>query len=81
MKILPVPGKRWRSTPLAIFGIAALIVLGGILVIIQSENSYVSQRQEAAGIQAGVIGQSIAAAVDFNEIVLKSSAPTPRPET
>ena len=67
MKILPTPGTRWRTPPLAIFGLALLIVLGGIGIIIQSEGAYISQREEAARIQAGILGQSVAAAVDFND--------------
>ena len=67
MKILPTLGNRWRTPPLAIFGLALLIVLGGIGVIIQSERAYLSQREEAARTQAGVVGQSVAAAVDFND--------------
>ena len=67
MKILPTPGNRWRAPPLTIFGLALLIVLGGIGIIVQSEGAYISQREEAAGIQAGIMGQSVAAAVDFND--------------
>jgi signal transduction histidine kinase/ActR/RegA family two-component response regulator len=68
MKILPTLGRRWRTTPLAIFIVAALIVLGGIAVIAQSEGAYITQREEAARIQAGIMGQSVAAAVDFNDL-------------
>lgn len=69
MRILPTLGHRWRSMPLAIFALALLIVLGGVGVIWQSERAYLTQRQEASRTQAGVVAQSVAAAVDFNDAV------------
>ena len=58
----------WRTTPIAIFAVAILIVLGGIGIVIQSESSYISQRHAAAGTQTRVLAQSVSAAVDFNDM-------------
>src|SRR5690349_890648 len=61
------PSAGWRTTPVAIFAVAILIVLGGIGIVAQSETSYISQRQEVAEGQARVLAQSVSAAVDFND--------------
>src|SRR5215210_449717 len=67
MKILPVPGQSWRSTPIAIFAVALVIVLGGIGIIVQSEWTYNAARDDVATMQATVLGSSVSAAVDFND--------------
>ena len=69
MKILPILGRRWRSMPLAIFALALLILIGGVGVIWQSERAYLQQRQEASRTQAGVVAQSVSAALDFSDAV------------
>ena len=69
-----VPFSGWRSTPIAIFAVAVLIVLGGIGVIVQSEATYTSSRQEAAETQARVVALSSVAAVDFNDVATAQQA-------
>ena len=57
----------WRSAPLAIFGIALLILLGGIVVIVQNEGTYDRARVEQTQALADVLAASTAAAVDFDD--------------
>ena len=67
----------WRSTPVAIFAAAMLIVLVGIAVIIQTDNSYRDAREDFARSQAQVLAASIAAAVDFDDPVAANEAIVP----
>jgi signal transduction histidine kinase/CheY-like chemotaxis protein len=67
----------WRSTPVAIFAAAMLIVLVGIAVIIQTDNSYRDARADFARSQAQVLAASIAAAVDFDDPVAAQEAIQP----
>ncbi|MEA3058544.1 MAG: hypothetical protein QOF34_1359, partial [Sphingomonadales bacterium] len=57
----------WRSAPFAIFGIALLILLGGIAVIVQNEGNYDRARVEQTQGLADVLAASTAAAVDFDD--------------
>ena len=57
----------WRSAPLAIFGLALLIVLAGVLVSIQFNATYSRARVEQSQGFADVLAASSAAAVDFND--------------
>jgi hypothetical protein len=57
----------WRSAPLAIFGIAVLILLGGIGVIVQNEGTYDRARAEQTRGLADVLAASATAAVDFDD--------------
>jgi signal transduction histidine kinase len=57
----------WRSAPIAIFGIALLILLGGIAVIYQSNATYGQSRIDQTQTFADVLAASTAAAVDFND--------------
>ncbi len=57
----------WHSTPIAIFGIALLILLGGILVIAQNESTYSRARAEQTQGLSDVLAASSAAAVDFDD--------------
>ena len=65
---------RWRMAPLAIFAAAMLIVLIGITVIMQTDNSYRDARQEFARAQAQFLAVSVAAAVDFDDPVATNEA-------
>jgi signal transduction histidine kinase len=56
-----------RLAPIAIFGIALLILLGGVLVIVQNEWSYNHARVEQTQGLADVLAASTAAAVDFDD--------------
>ena len=58
---------RWRSAPLAIFGIALLILLGGVAVIVVNEWSYGNARIEQTQGLADVLAASSAAPVDFDD--------------
>ena len=60
---------NWRTTPLAIFGIAVLILLAGIGIIFQSEAAYQSNREQAVLAQAKILSESTAAALDFHDPV------------
>jgi len=57
----------WRSAPVAIFGIALLILLGGIGVILQSESTTREARAAQSQSLAEVLAASSAAAVDFDD--------------
>ncbi|HEV2596703.1 MAG TPA: ATP-binding protein [Sphingomicrobium sp.] len=64
----------WRSAPFAIFGIAVLILLGGIAVIVQNEWTYSRARVEQTQGLSDVLAASAAAAVDFNDLVAAQQA-------
>ena len=64
----------WRSAPVAIFAAAILIVLIGIGVIVQTDNSYRDARREFAASMARVLAAPAAAAVDFNDPVAAQEA-------
>jgi len=61
------PWMGWRSAPLAIFGIALLILIGGIGVIYQSNAIYARARVEQTQSFADILAASAAAAVDFDD--------------
>ena len=64
----------WRSTPIVIFGIALLILLGGIAVIAQSNSIYNRQRVEQTQGFADILAASTAAAVDFDDVAAAQQA-------
>jgi signal transduction histidine kinase/CheY-like chemotaxis protein len=70
----PAPRRNWRSTPLAIFGAALLILLVGIGIIFQSEATYQGNREQAVLAQARVLSKSTAAALDFDDPVAAQQA-------
>jgi signal transduction histidine kinase/CheY-like chemotaxis protein len=57
----------WRTAPIAIFGIAVLILLGGIFVISQFNATYERSRVEQTQGFADILAASSAAAVDFDD--------------
>ncbi len=57
----------WRSAPIAIFGIALLILLSGIAVVLQFNSTYNRARIDQTQGFADVLAASSAAAVDFND--------------
>ena len=61
------PWVGWRSAPVAIFGIALLILLGGVGVIFQSNALYSRARMEQTQSFADILAASSAAAVDFDD--------------
>jgi signal transduction histidine kinase/CheY-like chemotaxis protein len=69
--------RSWRSTPVAIFALAMMIVLFGIAVIVQTDNGYRSAREEFARGQAQFLAVSVAAAVDFDDPIAAKEAIQP----
>jgi signal transduction histidine kinase/CheY-like chemotaxis protein len=67
----------WRSAPLAIFAAAIMILLVGVAVIIQTDNSYRAAREEFARSQAQLLAASVSAAIDFNDPVAAQEAVNP----
>ena len=67
----------WRSAPVAIFGVAMLIVLFGIAVIMQTDNGYRDARVDFAQSQAQLLAVSVGAAVDFNDPAAAQEAVNP----
>lgn len=63
-----IPGK-WRSAPVAIFGVAILILLAGIAVILQYNVSYGRERLEQVQGLADILAASEAAPLDFDDPV------------
>ena len=57
----------WRTAPLLIFGIALLILLGGVFVSFQFNSTYNRSRVEQTQGFADVLAASAAAAVDFDD--------------
>jgi signal transduction histidine kinase/CheY-like chemotaxis protein len=66
--------RNWRTAPLAIFAIAAVILLGGVLVVLQNEGSYRTGRNQQALVQAEILAASVAAPLDFNDPVAAQQA-------
>jgi signal transduction histidine kinase/CheY-like chemotaxis protein len=58
----------WRSAPIAIFGLAILILLGGVGVIYMSNATYTQSRMDQTQGFADILAASSAAAVDFNDV-------------
>jgi signal transduction histidine kinase/CheY-like chemotaxis protein len=59
--------QGWRSAPLAMFAMALLILVGGVVVIAQNERTYDAGRIEQTQGLADVLAASTAAAVDFDD--------------
>ena len=57
----------WRSAPIAIFGLALLILLAGVGVIIQNEWTYDHARVEQTQALSDILAATTAAAVDFDD--------------
>jgi signal transduction histidine kinase/CheY-like chemotaxis protein len=77
MRAIPIRTSGGRSAPLAIFAAAIMIVLVGIAVILQTDNSYRDARRDFARSQAQLLAVSVAAAVDFNDPVAAQEAVNP----
>ncbi|HET9810569.1 MAG TPA: ATP-binding protein [Sphingomicrobium sp.] len=67
MKSIDAIRGRWRSAPMAIFGVALLILVAGIAVIVQNEASYGRARVDQTQGLADILAASATAAVDFND--------------
>jgi signal transduction histidine kinase/CheY-like chemotaxis protein len=60
---------RWRHFPLAIAAVlVALLLLGGIAVVVQGESSYIAQKRQETRAQAEILGASVVAALDFGDV-------------
>jgi signal transduction histidine kinase/CheY-like chemotaxis protein len=64
----------WRSAPIAIFGLALLILLAGVGVIVQNEWTYDHARTEQTQALSDILAASTAAAVDFNDAAAAQQA-------
>ncbi len=66
---MTVPARLggWRTAPLAIFAVAVLIVLGGVFIIVQTEINYRQNRAQQTLVQAEILAESVAAALDFDD--------------
>ena len=64
----------WRSAPIAIFGLALLILLAGVGVIVQNEATYDHARVEQTQALSDILAASTAAAVDFNDTAAAQQA-------
>ena len=60
---------KWRSAPVAVFGVAILILLAGIAVILQYNVSYGRERLEQVQGLADILAASEAAPLDFDDPV------------
>ena len=58
-----------RTTPIAIFAVAVLILLAGVGVVLQNESAYRSSHHAQTLVQAEILAASVAAAVDFADPV------------
>ena len=77
MTAFPKRIGSWRSAPVVIFAAAILIVLVGLGVIIQTDNTYKDARREFVVSQARILAATTAAAVDFNDPVAAQEAVNP----
>ena len=77
MRLVPKRGSEWRSAPVAIFGAAIMIMLVGIGVIIQTDNTYRDARRDFVRSRAQVLAASSAAAVDFGDAAAAQQAVNP----
>ena len=57
----------WRSAPMAVFGVALLILLAGIAIILQYNVSYSRERIDQAQGLADILAASEAAPLDFDD--------------
>jgi signal transduction histidine kinase len=57
----------WRSAPIAIFGMALLILVAGFGVILQNESTYNRARIEQTQGLSDILAASVAAPVDFGD--------------
>ncbi|MBA2467530.1 MAG: response regulator [Sphingomonas sp.] len=64
---MPARLGGWRTAPLAIFAVAVLIVLGGVFIIVQTEINYRQNRAQQTLVQAEILAESVAAALDFDD--------------
>ena len=60
---------RWRSAPMAVFGVAILILLAGIAIILQYNVSYSHERVEQAQGLADILAASEAAPLEYEDPV------------
>lgn len=66
--------RRWRSAPMAMLGLALLILLAGVGVIVQNEWTYNRARTEQTQALSDILAASSAAAVDFDDPVATRQA-------
>ena len=64
----------WRSAPMAMLGLALLILLAGVAVIVQNEWTYDRARTEQTQGLSDILAASSAAAVDFDDAAAAKQA-------
>ena len=70
----PIVTGQWRSAPIAVFGMAILILLAGIAIILRYNVSYARERVDQAQGMADILAASATAAVDFDDPVAAQEA-------
>ena len=64
----PSLAGRWRRrVPLGAAIAALLLLLAGLFVILQNDRGYLEQKRSEAGVQAGILAESVVAALDFRD--------------
>ncbi|MDO9488879.1 MAG: CHASE sensor domain-containing protein, partial [Sphingomonadaceae bacterium] len=74
MKPLVRLADRWQAIPRAASLIAGLLLLIGIGVIYQNEQSYRAQKADETRVQAGILAASVTAALDFGDVAAAHEA-------
>ena len=64
---MPKLPDRWRSAPLAVAAMAALLLLAGIGIILQNEAAYRDLQAQETRVQAEILSASVTAPLDFGD--------------
>ncbi len=67
MAVLKRLPEQWRSAPLAIVAMVALLLLAGIGIILQNEAAYRDLQAQETRVQAEILSASVTAALDFGD--------------
>jgi len=65
MEMSPAMLGRWKLAPIVVVAMTGALLLAGLLVALQSEKAYRTQRISAVGIEARVLAATVRAAVAF----------------
>jgi signal transduction histidine kinase len=68
------PTDLWQRVPRAASLIAALLLLVGLGVVYQSEQSYQAQKVDETRVQANILAESVTAALDFGDAAAAQEA-------
>jgi len=67
MRVLSRLPEQWRSAPLAVVAMAALLLLAGIGIILQNEAAYRDLQAQETRVQAEILSASVTAPLDFGD--------------